>query len=73
MKPLNLADVTEYVEQNIGTFHAKRLENLEALQLTKVIKRKNPYLFKAKGIGTAQDLVKTILDAYLFARRDDFW
>lgn len=70
MKPLNLADVTEYVEQNIGTFHAKRLENLEALQLTKVIKRKNPYLFKAKGIGTAQDLVKTILDAYLSSQEE---
>lgn len=70
MKPLNLADVTAYVEQNIGAFHAKRLEKLEALQLTEVIKRKNPYLFKAKGVGTAQDLVKIILDAYLSSQEE---
>jgi hypothetical protein len=70
MKPLNLADVTEYVEQNIGTFHSKRLEKLEALQLNEVMARKNPYLFKAKGIGTAQDLVKVILDAHLSSQEE---
>lgn len=70
MTPLNLADVTEYVERNIGTFHAKRLEKLESLKLADVMKRKNPYLFKAKGIGTAQDLVKIVLDAYLSSQEE---
>lgn len=70
MKPLNLADVTAYVEQNIGTFHARRLEKLEPLQLHELLKRKNPYLFKAKGVGTAQDFVKIILDAYLSSQEE---
>jgi len=65
MPTLNLKDVTKYIEQNIGTFHAKRLEKLEKLNFKEVLKRKNPYLFKAKNILTAQDLVKNLLDAYL--------
>ena len=35
-----------------------------------VIKRKNPYLFKAKNINTAQDFVKTILDAFLSSQEE---
>lgn len=77
MPTLNLKDVTKYVEQNIGTFHAKRLEKLEKLNFREVLKRKNPYLFKAKNILTAQDLVKNLLDAYLQSQEEtlfgDFW
>jgi hypothetical protein len=35
-----------------------------------VIERKNPYLFKAKNITTAQDLVKLLLDAYLSSQEE---
>lgn len=66
MAALNLKDVTQYVEKNIGTFHAKRLEKLEKLDFNEVLKRKNPYLFKAKNILTAQDLVQNLLDAQRF-------
>jgi len=38
--------------------------------LKDVLKRKNPYLFKAKNVLTAQDLVKTILDAYLSSQEE---
>ncbi len=68
--PLNLADVTAYVEANIGTFHTKRLEKLQALALKEVLLRKNPYLFRAKNILTAQDLVKSLLDAYLSSQEE---
>jgi len=61
MKPLDLNDVVLFVEKNIGSFHSKRLISLENLRLRKILKRKNPYLFKAKNILTAQDLVKSLL------------
>ncbi len=70
MAVLNLKDVTQYVEKNIGTFHAKRLEKLEKLDFNKVLKRKNPYLFKAKNILTAQDLVQNLLGAYLQSQEE---
>lgn len=63
-------DVITYVENNISTFHAKRLQNLEGLKLSTILKRKNPYLFKAKNILTAQDLVKILLDAHLSSQEE---
>jgi hypothetical protein len=70
MKPLNLNEVRQYVEDHIGEFHAKRLERLEKLKLNTVLKRKNPYLFKAKNIVTAQDFVRQVLDAYLSSQEE---
>ena len=50
MKTLNLKIISEYVEKNIGVFHQKRIESLEGLKLSQVLKRKNPYLFRAKYV-----------------------
>ena len=63
-------EVRNYVEANIGNFHSKRLQRLETLKLSEILKRKNPYLFKAKNILTAQDLVKTFLDAHLSSQEE---
>jgi len=70
MKPVNLNDVRNYVEKNIGTFHRKRLQSLEKLRLTQILKRKNPYLFKAKNILTSETLVKSLLDAHLSSQEE---
>ena len=61
MNPLNLKDVIQYVEENIGDFHKKRIKRLDNLKLTDVLKRKNPYLFKAKYILTSEQIVKSII------------
>lgn len=68
--PLNIEDIAKYVEQNIGDFHSKRLEKLEKLNFKEVLKRKNPYLYKAKNILTAQDLIKNLLDAFLQSQEE---
>lgn len=65
MKPLNLNDVANYVEQNIGTFHQKRIQSLDDLKLSGVLKRKNPYLFKAKHVLTAEQIIRGIVDAHI--------
>lgn len=36
-----------------------------SLKLDTILKKKNPYLFRAKNILTAQDIVKNILDSHL--------
>src|SRR4030043_428653 len=59
-----------FIEPNIQHFHTRRLDNLLALQLKIILSRKNPYLFKAKNQNTAQDLVKTILDAHLSSQEE---
>jgi hypothetical protein len=65
MKPLNLKDVTQYVENNIGEFHQKRLDKVKKIELKEVLKTKNPYLFKAKNVTTANEIVAGILNAFL--------
>lgn len=70
MEKLNIKDVNNYVENNIGTFHNKRIEKLKGLKLKEILKRKNPYLFKAKNLNRAQDIIKVLLDAYLSSQEE---
>lgn len=70
MKPITQQEITDYVAENIQVFHQKRLDSLQKLKLIDVVRRKNPYLFKAKNINTAQDFVKTILDAHLSSQEE---
>ena len=65
MEKLDLKDVSQYVENNIGTFHEKRIQSLDSLKLSKVLKRKNPYLFKAKYVLTAEQIIRGIIDAHI--------
>jgi hypothetical protein len=64
MDNLILSEVYEFVNDNIVDFHRRRIYSLESLDLNKLLK-KNPYLFKAKNISTANDLITGLLDAFL--------
>jgi|TARA_R110000744_G_scaffold53879_1_gene114775 hypothetical protein len=65
MNKLDLSEVKNYVEENISDFHIKRIDKLADLRLKTILRRKNPYLFKAKNILTAQELIQAIVDAYI--------
>jgi hypothetical protein len=65
MKSLNLKRVTQYVEENIGEFHQRRLDIVNKIKLKEVLKSKNPYLFKAKNVSSANEIVESILNAFL--------
>lgn len=70
MKKLNQKDVLQYVEQNIGTFHQKRIQSIDSLKLSKILKRKNPYLFKAKFVLTAEQIIRGIVDAHISSNEE---
>ncbi|MBN1542038.1 cytosolic protein [candidate division KSB1 bacterium] len=70
MKKLILDDVVNYVEKNISTFHQKRIQSLDSLKLSKILKRKNPYLFKAKYILTAEEIIKSLVDAHISSNEE---
>ncbi len=65
MGKLNKHDILQYVENNIGIFHEKRIASLDNLKLSKILKRKNPYLFKAKYVLTADEIIRGIVDAHI--------
>ena len=64
MNPLNMDEVREYVNDNIGNFHSNRLAILKNLKLQTLLK-KNPYLFRAKNIIRASELIEGTLSAFL--------
>ena len=61
----------EFVADNIKPlFHDNRLRSIEKLKLRNVLKRKNPYLFKAKAVTSAPELVKQLLEAHLSSNEE---
>lgn len=70
MAKLKLEEVKRYIEENIGSFHKAREEGLKKLKLSKILLKKNPYLFKAKNILTAQKLVESLVKAYISSQEE---
>lgn len=70
MDSLNIEDVRMYVEKHIGDFHKKRISSLDNLKLSTILKRKNPYLFKAKNILTAEQIVSGFLNAHISSNEE---
>ena len=70
MNPLNIKDINQYVENNIGTFHQKRIDSLNKLKLKTVLKKKNPYLFKAKHLLTSEAIIKKLTDAFISSNEE---
>lgn len=70
MNRLELNDVVKYVEDHIDGFHAKRIASLDSLKLSSVLKRKNPYLFKAKHVLTAEQIVRGLVDAHISSNEE---
>lgn len=58
------------MKTNIGDFHLRLLESLNKLSLSVILYKKNPYLFRAKALLTAGDIVKGLLDAFLSSREE---
>ena len=61
----------QYIEDFVvAPFYQKRTEKLEELKLENILRRKNPYLFKAKNIQTAGDFAKDLLNAHLSSQEE---
>ena len=57
--------IERYVHENIDAFHSARLDNIKGLRLNQVLANKNPYLFRAKNLNRASELITALLDARL--------
>lgn len=73
MKSISLQEVTEFVNQHIGEFHENRISRVKKIKLREVLQKKNPYLFKAKNILTAQKLIESLLQAYLSSSEEELF
>lgn len=64
MKPINQEEVNDYVNENIVNFHNKRCDTVSNISINALI-RKNPYLFRAKNVTRASELIEGTLSAFL--------
>ncbi|MDO8498135.1 MAG: PmeII family type II restriction endonuclease [bacterium] len=71
MDKISLDELQQFIaEKVIVPFNKKRVSKLNELSLSYILRRKNPYLFKAKNIETSEELVKYVLDAYLSSQEE---
>ncbi|MDR2589882.1 MAG: hypothetical protein LBC71_02675 [Oscillospiraceae bacterium] len=68
---MNNKKLIEYISTNISEFHKKRIEKMKkSLNIKELIKRKNPYLFKAKGIVTCEEYIRALSEAFLSSQEE---
>lgn len=60
-----ITKVEEYVRNNIAQFHEARICKLKKLKLEDLLKKKNPYMYKAKNINSAEQLVRSLASAFV--------
>ena len=65
MNPIDLGDVRSYIKEHIGEFHKRCIEAMRKTDLKDLLIKKNPYLFKAKHMATASELIDFLLNAKL--------
>ena len=69
LEPLNTSYDEEKalsaVSDALDNFYESLTEKLNSVNLNKVLKRKNPYLYRAKGINNATQVVDSILSAFV--------
>lgn len=71
MNKLDYDELQSYISEGVITpFYQIGLQKLSELTFNSVMKRKNPYLFKAKNIQTAEELVRYVLDAFLSSQEE---
>lgn len=72
MRPLNKANFQNYVDQQIRQYHNAKLESLEKLSLkSSILRRKNPYLLRAKDAATAEEFIRAALEAILSSSEEE--
>lgn len=69
IEPLNNSynedEVIKAASQALTVFYASLTKTLDSIDVDKILKRKNPYLYRAKGINSASQIVDGILSAFV--------
>lgn len=61
----NEQEVIQAISHSLSEFYVSLTNVLEKINIEKILKRKNPYLYRAKGINNAVQIVNSILSAYV--------
>jgi hypothetical protein len=62
---MNIEQLENEIEKCLIDFYQRRLTGLRGLSLKKILRKKNPYLYRALGIENASEIVEQIMTAYI--------
>lgn len=62
---LTSEELKQLIKERLDVFYDRRISKLSELDLWNTLKSKNPYLFRATGVGTVGEIVEELLQAYL--------
>lgn len=57
--------VIQAIASALETFYVTLIERIDGLNIQKVMKRKNPYLYRAKAMQSAAEIVDSVLTAFV--------
>lgn len=61
----NEEDVVRAIAKALETFYGSLIEKIDSLDIVKIMKRKNPYLYRAKAMENASEIVDNVLGAFV--------
>lgn len=73
MPKLNAEKLRLFAGKKILEFHAARLARLQEINLHVVLQKKNPYLFRAKNLLTSNNLIESILSAFISSSEEELF
>ncbi len=60
---VNTQEVEGAIAKALETFYSSLLVKIDTINITDIIKRKNPYLYRAKAMQSAAEIVESVLSA----------
>ena len=57
--------VVQAIAKAMETFYDSLIEKIDGLDIVKIMKRKNPYLYRAKAMENAAEIVENVLSAFV--------
>jgi len=73
MSTLDRRLMRDFVNEEIAKFHQNRLDALRRIKLDLVLRKKNPYLFRARNFSVAGDFVEAIMTAFLSSSEEEIF
>jgi hypothetical protein len=65
MAKIGAQKLEELIKKHLDEFYSRRTAKLTSLNLTEALTKKNPYLFRARGVQQASEIVAELLQAYI--------
>lgn len=57
--------VVASISKSLAAFYISLIEKVDAIDVPALMKSKNPYLYRAKAVNTAQEIINSVLLAYI--------